>query len=114
MKYPKLFDAIKSEGFSEEVALVATMMCLLNCTKKVKNKHMAKSGSFEKELLETFEKAFFEQSYDVVEEAISIWRVMYDWEVGQTLNGLGGCEKKTIRQLLEKRKNAEEETRSAT
>lgn len=103
MNYTEVFNSVKAEKYSDEVAILVTMMVGFHVTKIVKPKHITKRVSFEGELEGQFKEVFWEHRPEVIKEAISVWRVLHDYETRKTLDGLGGCVAKTIRQLIEEK-----------
>ena len=100
MKKIDLFNAIIEEGFDPEVALTALGMMTINLTKKIKNKHMRVKGMFTTELKAKFKKHFHDITDEVYDEALSLWEVMYVYECGIELDGVGGGKSQTFRELL--------------
>ena len=102
MKYTAMFNAIIKEGFSTELALLTTTLYLMNIDKEVTLDHLTMNGRFTEELVRSFRKRMWDEDEALVNEPIKIWEVIYDYDMAQTLCGLGGCERKTIRELMER------------
>ena len=100
MKYTKMFNAIINEGFSTELALLSTALYLMNVDKPVSLGHLNGKGTFTEELLRSFRKRMWDEDEALVNEAIKIWEVIYDYDLSQSFHGLGGCERKPIRECL--------------
>lgn len=100
MKYYDLFNDIINEGYSSEVALSVIQIMTINMYKKVKKSHIKKPGTFRHEIIVESKEMLYESSEGVVDDAIRIWDVLYDYEIRKDFNGIGGCEKKTIRELI--------------
>jgi hypothetical protein len=98
-----MFHTIRHEGFSEEVSLLATMMYSMNIAKKPKMKHMTGKTSFHDELVKEFESAFWKHSPEAIREAMSVWEVWHMYECLTAMQGLGGAEPKTLRELIAKK-----------
>lgn len=105
--FTKVYKALKSEFDDHFLAPIVCGMIHLNCEKKIEDrhvlKHLIKDGSFTSELLEEFNSAFYvirTKWPDTYKTALDCWRVYYDWQCRQALHGLGGCEKKTFKELI--------------
>ena len=106
--FTKIYKALKSEFDDHFLASIVCGMVHLNCEKKIEDrhvlKHLIKDGSFTSELLEEFNSAFYvikTKWPDTYKTALDCWRVYYDWQCRQAMHGLGGCEKKTFKELID-------------
>lgn len=104
MKYYDLFKQIVGEDYSEEVALTVIQIMTIHLSKKITLSHIENKGEFSNEIIEDAKSLLFQTPEEVVKEALQIWSVMYDYEISQSLHGLGGCKKKTFRQLVQEAK----------
>lgn len=102
MNHIEIFNAIKAD-FGEEVALSACLINSINLTMKVKKKDWTSSNR-EERITKKARKLLWELSDEDFSLAMIIWDLIYDWEVKQTLDGLGGCETKTFKELFDAKK----------
>lgn len=101
MKYIRLFEAVSDE-FGTEVALCVIQISTIHMRLKPKLKELTGEKSFEARVIAKARDLLWETDSTIVEQAIEVWRVSYDWQIRQSMNGLGGCEKKTFKELLTK------------
>jgi len=99
MKYMRLFEAVHDE-FGLDVALCVIQISTIQMSLKPKLKELTGEKSFEKRVITKAKHLLWETDSTIVEQAIEVWRVSYDWGIRQSMNGLGGCEKKTFKELL--------------
>ncbi len=102
MKYTTTFNDIVNEGFSNEVAVLAIILLSMNISKNVKNRHLKKHGLYAEGLVKAFKDLMWDEDPERIKEAISIWEVLHDYDTCRELQGLGGCEFKTIHELIAK------------
>lgn len=98
MNHVAIFNAIKAD-FSEEIALSACQINAINLTLKVKKKELAGGGNREERIAKKARKLLWELSDEDFSLSMIIWDLIHDWEINQTCHGLGGCEKKTFKEL---------------
>ena len=101
MKYMRLFEAVQDE-FELEIALCVIQISTIQLGLKPKLKELTGEKSFEERVITKAKKLLWETDSSIVDQAIEVWRVSYDWGVKQSMDGLGGCEKKTFKELLSK------------
>ena len=99
MKYNDIFKAVSTE-FSEEIALCVVQIMTIQMSLKPKLKELTGEKSFENRVIALAKDVLWEADNDIVDQAIQVWRVTHDWGVRQSMTGLGGCEKKTFKQLM--------------
>lgn len=106
--FKRTFEALKAEFADHFLASIVCGMIHLNCEKKIEDrhvlKHLIKDGSFTSELLDEFNSAFYvirTKWPETYNQALDCWRVYYDWQCRQSMHGLGGCEKKTFKELID-------------
>ena len=95
MTHYEIFKAISAE-YPEHIALAAIQIYTINLSTKPKL-----NGKFEQKIIKKANKLLCEMEEEDKELAIKIWKVIYDWITRQSLQGLGGCEIKTFKQLIE-------------
>jgi hypothetical protein len=97
----KIYDAINQE-FGPVIALSVVQINTINLTSKVKKKDLTQSSNRTKRILKKAEKVLWELPVDDYNLIVSLWKVLHDWDVKQSLAGLGGCTAKTFTELLAK------------
>jgi len=97
-----LFNQVKKE-FDEKTAIVVSCIYAIHICKKVKKKHLKSGSLFTEELTKLFRDSFYELEESELEFCIEVWDCIYDWTIGQSLGGLGGCEPKTFKELLKEK-----------
>jgi hypothetical protein len=100
MKHYESFLIIKSEGFSEEVALIASIMIAVNSSLNIcEDVYNAQEGedrrTLDDILIEQFNQMFWEERKVDVEQAMAIWKVWYPFTINQMFD-----RPKTIRELI--------------
>lgn len=102
------YKALKAEFDDTFLASIVCGLIHMNCEKKIEDrhilKHLIKNGGFTTELLEEFEISFYTIKAkwpDSYKQALDCWQVYYDWQCRQAMHGLGGCEKKTFKELID-------------
>lgn len=99
MKYNELFTELLKE-FEVDVALCVVQITTIQLSLKPKEKEIAGIKSFEERVLKRARDVLWEIDESVLDQSIEIWRVVHDWDIHNSMNGLGGCEKKTFKELL--------------
>lgn len=102
MDYVKVFNEVK-EAFDQDTAVVVVVALTLNLSKKVKGRHILKVGSFSEELDAKTRDVLWELSIEEVNKAIEIRNCIYDWDLSQSLDGLGGSRKKSLKEIYDER-----------
>jgi hypothetical protein len=82
-----IFKEIIEQGFSEEVALLATIMIKLNATEKFTQKDFDDQLHFKRKLIKRFKKISWSVNEDVKNEAMSVWEIWYSYEVTIIMDG---------------------------
>ena len=93
MDYYKLYNNLTTE-YPEYIALSVVQVCTINMTLKP-------CTNFENKIIKKSKKVLWELSEKDFNLVVNLWKVSYDWQCRQTLQGLGGCKVKTFKQLLE-------------
>ena len=92
---------ILTEGFSEEIALYTTTLLALNYTTKPKPKDLSEAGRYTKRLRKKMDIVLRELPDEDRQTCISLWGIFPVYNVRKDMDGLGGCIKATLRELLE-------------
>ena len=98
--FTRVYNAINEEFDNRDLAMMVVQIYTINLTTKVKPKDIINTGRFTDKLIEKSKKVLWEYPIDDVELAISLWKCIHSWETRQTMYGIGGCEKKTFKELL--------------
>jgi hypothetical protein len=99
--FTKIYNAINLEFDNPELAMMVVQIYTINLTTKIKPSHLHEVGEFTDKVINKAKKVLWEYSCDDVELAIALWKCIHNWQIGQSMNGLGGCEAKTFKELLE-------------
>jgi hypothetical protein len=105
MKFMKVWCAVADE-FGIEAAVLVSQITTIQMTLKPTMKELQGVKSFGDRVIKRATEVLWEEDPKRVEQAIDIWRVSYDWQIRQEMAGLGGCEKKTFKELLTKLKTS--------
>ena len=100
MKYIEVFNQVQSE-FDTEIALCVIQILSINLLLKPYMSELKGKKSFEERIIKRTKKLLWEIDADIVEQSIQIWKQVHNWDTRRVMQGLGGCEYKTFRQLLE-------------
>ena len=101
MQYIKVFKAIEEE-FDSEIALMVIQV--LTVAQEAYNKGRAKYlGEPQKYLRKSFKDIFWEQHEEKQSLVWNLFNVVYDWEIAQEMQGLGGCEVESFKELIAKK-----------
>jgi hypothetical protein len=101
MKSSDVLEQLLNEQFSFGVITVAMFAREVNRTKPVEIEHLDNDGSYENEIVDHVKDVMWAEDGLDVEMGIDVWKVLYDYEIMIALDGLGGCKRKSIRELLE-------------
>lgn len=102
MNYNKFYDAVAAE-YGPEVALAAVQILTVNMTTKIKPKYLKTTGRFTEKIERKAKDLLWECDSQTLQQAMACWRVSQSWQTRQSLHlqGLGGCEAKTFKELIE-------------
>lgn len=97
MNYNEIYQAVEQD-YGHEVALLTIQMLTIQMSTKIKNieTHCVK---VENKINRTLWECSSSADYEL---ALKCWKVSYEWDIGQSLEGLGGCTKKTFKELIGK------------
>lgn len=87
------FEAVEKD-YGKRIALLAIQLYTINMTMKIYKVTRER-------ILKKFNKLAWDVDDSDKELAIKVYDVLYDYEVRQSLDGIGGCEIKTIKELVE-------------
>ena len=100
MNYNKVYDAVAAE-YGPEVALAAVQILTVNMTTKIKPKDFKTAGRFTEKIKRKAKDLLWECDPQVIQQALACWEVSNSWQTRQSLQGMGGCEAKTFKELIE-------------
>ena len=100
MNYNKFYDAVAAE-YGPEVALAAVQILTVNMTTKIKPKDFKTAGRFTEKIKRKAKDLLWECDPQVIQQALACWEVSNSWQTRQSLQGMGGCEAKTIKELVD-------------
>lgn len=95
MNYTNVYNAI-AEEFSPKLALMVIQILTINMTTKIPKDISTFAGKVEKKA----RKLLWEESRADVDLALALVDCVHSWEIGQSMHGLGGCERKSFKELL--------------
>jgi hypothetical protein len=99
MNFLKLHEAIKSE-FGEEKALHVCIMVAIGLSIKPKKRDFISPGSYTNKILKKSRQVLWELNDKEFNEVTEIFNTVHEWEIRQSMEGIGGCTKKTFKEIL--------------
>lgn len=100
MNYPELFSELKNE-FSDDIALGVCVALGIHISTKITEKDITKPGRYGQKVTKKIRNALWEYSSDDVDLIIRIEAMVYEWDTRRSMDGFGGCVRKTFRELIE-------------
>lgn len=95
----EVFSAVRAE-FDEEVAVRVLAIHCVQLTLKPKVDDLKEKGRFAARMRQRARKYLWRETGEQFEAAYSVAMALYDYEVGRSLGGLGGCKAQSLRELL--------------
>ena len=99
--FTRIYNAIHEEFDNRDLAMMVVQIYTINLTTKIKPKDISTPGRFTEKVIKKSKKLFWQYEDCDIDLAISLWQCIHSWENRQAMHGLGGCEKKTFKELLE-------------
>lgn len=99
--FVRIYNAINEEFDNPTLALMVVQIYTINLSTKIKPKDISNPGRFTEKIINKSKELFWQYSEANIELAILLWQCIHSWENRQAMHGLGGCEKKTFKELLE-------------
>jgi len=99
MKNQEIFSIIRNE-FTEEIAVNATILILINKTLMPYNEEMVNNGLYVERLKSQYVNVLWQLDKEKQDLCMKIWDVWHIFEIGHDMDGLGGCKKKTLKELI--------------
>lgn len=100
MEYTKLYYAVAAD-YGPEVALATIQILTINMTTKTKLKDLKTAGRFTEKIKRKVRDLLWECDPQIIQQAFACWEVSNSWQTRQSLQGMGGCEAKTFKELIE-------------
>ena len=104
MNYNKLYDAVAAD-YGSEVALATIQILTISMTTKTKLKDLKTAGSFTEKIKRKVKDLLWECDPQIIQQAFACWEVSHSWQTRQSMQGMGGCEAKTIKELVDENQN---------
>jgi hypothetical protein len=103
MDHQRIYDELYRD-FGPVIALSVCQVNAINLTMKVKKRDW-ESGCFDRtdRVIKKAGKLLYELDKNDLNLVITLWKEINQWQVGQDMDGLLGCEKKTFLELLERK-----------
>ena len=97
----KIYDQIDEE-YGHEIAILALVGLTMNYTKSIKNRHLKRKnkGLYTAELRDSIKELLFNCDDAKIEKALQLVDSWYDYELGLSMQGLGGCVQKSLKEII--------------
>jgi hypothetical protein len=97
MNYNKLYAAVKEE-YSEDIALSVCIAYSIHLNLKIEDDDdMTDSGRYQKRIEENIRSVLWEN--DDIDLIIDLESRVYEWDISNSLSGLGGCTPKLFKEI---------------
>lgn len=103
MKYSNLYKQLRNENFSEIASISAIQILTINITMEIKVKDMKESGRFTNRLKKKSRNILWEITDDEFEISWKLYECFHEFEISNSLYGLGGCVRKTFTELMKEK-----------
>ena len=103
MNYVETFNVVKDE-FDEETAILVVTALTVNLTMNATMEELTSIGAYTARLTEIIRENLWSHS-DKIDLVLKIWEALYDYQICQSMQGLGGCVAKTIKEIMFSGKN---------
>lgn len=99
MNYSEIFTAIELD-YNKDIAMYSCMCIAVHLSIKIKKSDLVQ-GKFTKRLNNKIDNLLWFLDTETKTTVLSCYRVAFTWQQRKDLRGIGGCEMKTIKQLIE-------------
>lgn len=99
MTNQEIFSIIRNE-FTEETAVNATILISINKSMTPTNEEMLENHLYIKRLNELFNNVLWQLPENKKSLCLKVWEAWYNYEIGVSFNGMGGCVFKTLKELI--------------
>lgn len=96
MNYNRLYAAVKEE-YSEDIALSVCIAFSIHMQTDIEDEDLTESGRYQKRIEENIRDVLWEN--DNIDLIIDIESRVYEWDISNSLNGLGGCIPKLFKEI---------------
>ncbi len=109
MDYPHIFSQVASE-FDSRTATAVIVVLTIQMAKPIKSRHLENKDLFTKEVIKKANKILWRLDQPTLTTAINCWRALQTYlQLENWPENLGGCQHKTIRQLMAEQSNQTKE-----
>lgn len=104
MNHQRIYDALYQD-FGPVIALSVCQVNAINLTMKVKKRDWDSNNTFNRpdRVIKKAKKLLYALDPNDFNLIIALWKDVNVWEIGQDMDGIGGCTKKTFLELLQKK-----------
>lgn len=99
MDYSEIFTAIELD-YNKDIAMYSCMCIAVRLSMKIKKSDLVK-GEFTKRLNKRIDKLFWFLDSETKTTVLSCHNAAFSWQQRKDANGIGGCEMKSIKQLID-------------
>lgn len=96
MNYKKLYAAVKDE-YSDDIALSVCIAYSIHMQTDIEDEDLTESGRYQKRIEEQIRYVLWEN--DDIDLIIDIESRVYEWDISNSLSGLGGCIPKLFKEI---------------
>ena len=100
MKNLSVYNDIFKEFDDQEIALNATILISINCAIYPTDDELFTNGLYVDRLKEYFDTVLWELPQEKRELCLKIWKAHHTYNICKDLNGLGGCVKKSYKEII--------------
>lgn len=100
MTNQEIFNIIRNE-FTEEIAINATILISINMTLTPLDEEMVTYDLYTTRLKSQFMDVLWRLDDEKQDLCMKIWKAWHTFEVCHDLDGLGGCTKKPLKELID-------------
>ena len=102
MKTQRVFDAVKAE-YEEAVALLVVVVHAIALSTKPKDTDFRGRGVFRNRVCTKARKRLWEETQEDFDLAVAITDALHEFESRIACEGLGGCTRATLREIVERK-----------
>lgn len=99
MDFKFIYDKVEEE-FDSIIATMVVVAMTINLVENVKPKDMVEAGRFTKRINKKTRKALWEHNGEDIELSIKIRDAWTEFESRIVMDGLGGCQERTLKQII--------------
>jgi len=95
----KVYKQVELE-FDSTIALEVCLVLTIDLITKITKKDFPIENHFPDKILKKINMLLSDSPPDRVDLVLKIWSVVHEWLMSEEFEGFGGCEKKTIKKLI--------------